>query len=85
MTTATYVSQRTSAGRSMVHIQRKFPFFCPVGANASRSTLTNGTHTGSLKTMDASRDVHQSHDAPLPSVPTRDDRRSRVSVSVAIR
>ena len=61
---------------------------CPLGAKASRSTLTDiqfRCSSVSLKTTDASRDVHRSHDAPLPSVPTRDGRRSRVGVSAAIR
>ncbi|KAK2192029.1 hypothetical protein NP493_40g03012 [Ridgeia piscesae] len=62
-----------------------YVLFCSVGA--SRSTLTNnfGSRTVSLKKTDASLDIYRSHDAPLPTVPTWDDRRSRIGVSVAIR
>ena len=48
------------------------------------ATSSSGARTGSLKTTAAPRDVHRFHDAPLPSVPTRDNRRSRVGVSVDI-
>ena len=43
-------------------------------------TSSCGARTVALKTTAAPRDVHRSHNLPLPSVPTRDDRRLRVGV-----
>ena len=87
MTIATYFSHLSSSGRSIADVRQKFRFFCSVATLLSRlvETPSFGAHTVSLTATDASSDVQRSQDAPLPSVPTRDDQRSPVGVSVAIR
>ena len=63
MTTATDLSHLTSADRGIAHIRRIFVVCFQVGANVSRSTFYE--HPVSLKTTEASRDVHRTLDASL--------------------
>ena len=84
--TAKDLSHLTSAGRRISHTQRKLRFVVVLSEQTllGRFWRTSSFAACTVSLTDASRVVHRSHDVPLTSMPTRDDRESRAGVPVVI-